>query len=101
MQILVDNKFKNLNEQRYVIKFWIKFKRMLAEMKEILDTAQNESAMSQANAYRWYNESNIGRKSTELMDGLGTRTIVLTKRTVNIGITMILDNLYLTVKQLA
>ncbi len=41
-----DEKSRNLHEQRYTIKFCVKLKKMVTEIKEILDAACDESAMS-------------------------------------------------------
>ncbi len=43
-----DEKSKNLHEQ-CPIKFCVKLKKMVTGKKEMLDTAYNESVMSQAN----------------------------------------------------
>ncbi len=53
-------KAENLHEQRYMIKFCVKLKKMVTEMKEMLDAAYNGSAMSQASSCHWYNELNAG-----------------------------------------
>ncbi len=47
-----DEKSKNVYEQRWVIKFYVKLKKMvITEMKEMLDAVYNELAMSQASVY--------------------------------------------------
>ncbi len=38
-----DEKSENLHEQRYVIKFCVKLKKMVTETKEMLDAAYNDS----------------------------------------------------------
>ncbi len=45
-----DEKSKNLHKQRYKIKFCVKLKKMVTEMKEMLNAAY-KSAMSQASVY--------------------------------------------------
>ncbi len=55
-----------------------KLKKMVTEMKEILDTVYNESTL--ARVYHCYNEFKSGRKSAELMGGSDTPTTALTKQ---------------------
>ncbi len=75
-----DEKFKNLHEQWYKIKFEVMLKKkMVAEMKEMLDATYNESAKSQADAYRWYNSG----RSVELIGRLSAPTTALTEQTIN------------------
>ncbi len=50
-----DEKSKNLHEQQYTIKFCVKLKKKVIEMKEMFDAAY-KSAMSQASVYHWYNK---------------------------------------------
>ncbi len=90
-----DEKSKNLHKQQYTIKFCLKLKKMVTDMKKTLDAAYNESAMSQARVYWWYNEFKNGRKSVELIDGQGALW------QCNTGTTMIQDDPQLTVRQLA
>ncbi len=47
-----DEKFKNLCEQWYAIKFSVKLRKLVTEMKEMLDVAYNELIMSQISVYR-------------------------------------------------
>ncbi len=58
-------KSENLNEQWYTIKFYVKLKKIFAETKEMLYAAYNETVMSQASIYRWYNKLKSDRKSVE------------------------------------
>ncbi len=53
---------------------------MVTEMKEMLDAAYNESAMSQPCVYCWHNEFKNGRKCEELMGGLSTPMTALTEQ---------------------
>ncbi len=76
----------------YMIIFCVKPKEMITEIKEMLDAAYNESDISQASIYRWFNEFKSSSNSLELMGGLGTPTTVLAEQTINIGATMILDD---------
>ncbi len=50
---------KNLHEQRHTTKFCVKLEKMVTEIKEMLDAAYNESAMSQASIYHWYNDFKV------------------------------------------
>ncbi len=49
-----DEKYENLHKQKYVIKFCTKLEKTVTKIKEILDAAYKESAMSQALVYLWY-----------------------------------------------
>ncbi len=46
-QKVSDEKYEKLHEQQYTVKFYVKFKKMVTETKEMLDVVYNESAMSQ------------------------------------------------------
>ncbi len=54
-------KSENLHKQQYTIKFYVKLKKMVIKMKELLDAAYNESAMSLASVYHWYEFKVVGR----------------------------------------
>ncbi len=66
--------------------------KMVTQMKEMLDTAYSESAMSQASIYYQYSEFTGGRKSAELKGRSGAPAKVEIKQTINTGATMILYN---------
>ncbi len=67
----------------------------------MLDAAYNESAMSQASAYHWYNKFKSSRKNAELMGRPGAPIKALTEQMINTCIIMILDDPHLTVRQIA
>ncbi len=73
-------KSENLHEEQHTstIKFCLKLKKTVIEMKEMLKAAYNKSTMSQASVYHWYNVFKSGRKSVELMDGPEVHMTVLT-----------------------
>ncbi len=60
-----DERSKNLHEQWYVIKFCVKLKKTVTEMKEMFDAIYNESAMLHINIYRLYNEFKSSRKGID------------------------------------
>ncbi len=62
-----------------MIKFCAKLKQTVAEMKEMLDAANNESAISPTSVYRWH-QFKSGRKNAELMGGHGALITTLTKQ---------------------
>ncbi len=63
-----DEEHENLHERRYAIKFCVKLKKVITEMKEMLDAVYNESAMSEDSVYCWYELKNV-RKGVELIGG--------------------------------
>ncbi len=67
----------------FAIKFCVKLKKMVREMKEMLDAVYSESAMSQGSVYRWYNKFKSCRKSAEFIGEPDTPTTVLTKQSVH------------------
>ncbi len=73
-----DKNFKNLHDQWYVIKFCVKLKKTVTEMKEMSDAAYTKLATSQGCIYHRY-EFKSGRKSAELMDRPGAPMTVLTE----------------------
>ncbi len=53
-----------------MIKFCIKLKKTVTEMKFVLDAAYSESAMSQASVYHWYNEYGIDGQTWRIHDSV-------------------------------
>ncbi len=58
---------------------YVKHKKIVVEMKEILDAAY-ESAMSHASVYCWYKDFKSSRKSVELMGEPSAFMTVLTEQ---------------------
>ncbi len=54
-------------------------------MEEMIGAAYNESAMSQASIYHWYNKFKSGRKGAESMGGPGAPAAVLTEQIINMA----------------
>ncbi len=64
-----------------MIKFWVKLKKMVTEMKKILDAA-HKSAMSQASVYHRYNEFKSGGRVRNMSRLVAPMTVLTEQSTL-------------------